>query len=210
MTGTDHRADPRAFLALLPFVKEFGIRVVTAVPGQVAVRMHFVERFSTPPNHFPASIVGVLGDVAAAASCISLFARWLDWSDARLHDQDDRPSARRGPARARTRASSWANSFRGQCRRLYRFGWARDPLWGCPRNHSEFRDQSLAFRTGNLDHEPPTISTGPADPPRLGAMNTAPLNHVLDPRFLYGIVLLSALGHALWNAMLKRSSDRLL
>jgi hypothetical protein len=41
-------------------------------------------------------------------------------------------------------------------------------------------------------------------------MNTAPLSHVLHPRFLYGIVLLSALGHALWNAMLKRSSDRLL
>jgi acyl-coenzyme A thioesterase PaaI-like protein len=72
MTGTDHRADPRAFLALLPFVKEFEIRVVTAVPGKVAVQMPFVERFSTPPNHFPASIVGVLGDVAAAASCISL------------------------------------------------------------------------------------------------------------------------------------------
>ena len=31
-----------------------------------------------------------------------------------------------------------------------------------------------------------------------------------DPRYLYGIVLFSALGHALWNAILKRSSDRLL
>src|SRR3979490_3199016 len=32
----------------------------------------------------------------------------------------------------------------------------------------------------------------------------------MDPGYLYGVVLLSALGHALWNAMLKRSSDRLL
>jgi multidrug transporter EmrE-like cation transporter len=32
----------------------------------------------------------------------------------------------------------------------------------------------------------------------------------MDARYLYGLVLLSALGHALWNGMLKRSSDRLL
>jgi acyl-coenzyme A thioesterase PaaI-like protein len=69
--GSEQRADARAFLALLPFVRELGIAIVTAVPGEVAVQMRFVERFSTPPNHFPASIVGVLGDVAAAASCIS-------------------------------------------------------------------------------------------------------------------------------------------
>ena len=80
--GSDQGADPRAFLALLPFVHEFGIRVVTAVPGQVEVQMPFVERFSTPPNHFPASIVGVLGDVAAAASCISLLPN--GWTGATL------------------------------------------------------------------------------------------------------------------------------
>ena len=32
----------------------------------------------------------------------------------------------------------------------------------------------------------------------------------MDPSYLYGVVLLSAFGHASWNAMLKRSSDRLL
>jgi acyl-coenzyme A thioesterase PaaI-like protein len=68
---SEQLADARTFLALLPFVREFGIEIVTAKPGVVAVQMPFVERFSTPPNHFPASIVGVLGDVAAAASCIS-------------------------------------------------------------------------------------------------------------------------------------------
>ncbi len=33
--------------------------------------MPFAARFSTPPNHFPASIVGTLGDVAAVSSCTS-------------------------------------------------------------------------------------------------------------------------------------------
>jgi drug/metabolite transporter (DMT)-like permease len=32
----------------------------------------------------------------------------------------------------------------------------------------------------------------------------------MDAKYLYGLVLLSALGHASWNGMLKRSSDRLL
>jgi len=32
----------------------------------------------------------------------------------------------------------------------------------------------------------------------------------VDPRYLYGLVLLSALGHAVWNALLKRSTDRLI
>lgn len=82
IVGPDQRADPRAFLALLPFVQEFGIRVVTSVPGQVEVQMPFVERLSTPPNHFPALIVGVLGDVAAAASCISLLPN--GWTGATL------------------------------------------------------------------------------------------------------------------------------
>jgi drug/metabolite transporter (DMT)-like permease len=32
----------------------------------------------------------------------------------------------------------------------------------------------------------------------------------MDPSYLYGVVLLSALGHASWNALLKRSPDRLI
>jgi acyl-coenzyme A thioesterase PaaI-like protein len=82
MIESDRRADPQAFLALLPFVREFGIRVVAAAPGGIAVQMPFAERFSTPPNHFPASMVGVLGDVVAAASCISLLPN--GWTGATL------------------------------------------------------------------------------------------------------------------------------
>lgn len=62
---------PRAMLARLPFVREFGICVVSAEPGAVVVEMAFAERFSTPPGVFPASIVGTLGDVAAVSSCTS-------------------------------------------------------------------------------------------------------------------------------------------
>lgn len=64
-------ADPHALLALLPFVRELGIGLVSAEPGRVIVEMPFAERFSTPPGHFPASMVGTLGDVAAVSSCTS-------------------------------------------------------------------------------------------------------------------------------------------
>ena len=71
MAPAPEYADPRALLALLPFVREFGISIVSAEPGAVVVEMPFAARFSTPPNHFPASIVGALGDVAAVSSCSS-------------------------------------------------------------------------------------------------------------------------------------------
>jgi uncharacterized protein (TIGR00369 family) len=63
-------------------VRELGIGVVSAEPGKVVVEMPFAERFSTSPNHFPASIVGALGDVAAVSSCVS----WLPngWAAATL------------------------------------------------------------------------------------------------------------------------------
>jgi acyl-coenzyme A thioesterase PaaI-like protein len=75
-------ADARAFLALLPFVNEFAIEVVSSEPGEVTVRMPFAARFSTPPTHFPASIIGVIGDVAAAASCVSRLPQ--GWAGATL------------------------------------------------------------------------------------------------------------------------------
>lgn len=71
MTAASGYADPRALLSLLPFVSELGIRIVSAEPGAVVVEMPFAARFSTPPNHFPASMVGTLGDVAAVSSCTS-------------------------------------------------------------------------------------------------------------------------------------------
>jgi acyl-coenzyme A thioesterase PaaI-like protein len=72
-------ADAHAFLALLPFVRELGIKIVAAAPGAVVVEMPFAERFSTPPSHFPASIVG---DVAAASSSISRLPK--GWAGATL------------------------------------------------------------------------------------------------------------------------------
>ena len=82
MTDASEYVDARAFLAMLPFVRELGITLVKASPGTVIVEMPFVERFSTPPNHFPASIVGVIGDVAAASSCISRLPK--GWTGATL------------------------------------------------------------------------------------------------------------------------------
>ena len=64
-------ADPRLFLPKQPFVQELGITIHSVVPGQVIVDMPFAERFSTPPSSFPASMVGILGDVAAVSSCLS-------------------------------------------------------------------------------------------------------------------------------------------
>ena len=82
MTDVTEFADARTFLALLPFVRELGINVVAAAPGAVIVEMPYAEQFSTPPNHFPASFVGVLGDVAAASSCISRLPK--GWAGATL------------------------------------------------------------------------------------------------------------------------------
>ena len=77
MSNIKEFADPRLFLALLPFGSELGISVVSSIPGEVIVEMPFADRFSTPPKSFPASLVGTLGDVAAVASCISrLPAGW--------------------------------------------------------------------------------------------------------------------------------------
>jgi uncharacterized protein (TIGR00369 family) len=64
-------ADPRDFLDVLPFVREFGIRILSASAGEVTVEMPYAERYSTPPGVFPASMVGTVGDVAAVASCLS-------------------------------------------------------------------------------------------------------------------------------------------
>jgi acyl-coenzyme A thioesterase PaaI-like protein len=68
-------ADVKSFLAALAFVREYGISVVSVAPGQVTIDLPFVERFSGPPTQFPASMVGVAGDVAAVASCLSLLPK---------------------------------------------------------------------------------------------------------------------------------------
>src|SRR5882762_8324246 len=72
----------RSFLAALAFVREFAISAVSVAPGEVTVELPFDERFSGPPTLFPASIVGVAGDVAAVSSCLSLL--WRGWALATL------------------------------------------------------------------------------------------------------------------------------
>ena len=69
------RAEIESFLAALAFVREYAIHVVSVAPGQVAIELPFDERFSGPPGQFPASIVGVAGDVAAVSSCLSLLPK---------------------------------------------------------------------------------------------------------------------------------------
>jgi acyl-coenzyme A thioesterase PaaI-like protein len=69
------RTEIESFLAALAFVREFAISVVSVAPGQIAIELPFDERFSGPPSLFPASMVGVAGDVAAVSSCLSLLPR---------------------------------------------------------------------------------------------------------------------------------------
>ncbi len=63
------------FLSSLAFVREFSITAVSLKPGSVTVELPFDERFSGPPNVFPASMVGTAGDVASVASCLSLMPK---------------------------------------------------------------------------------------------------------------------------------------
>jgi acyl-coenzyme A thioesterase PaaI-like protein len=65
----------RSFLMALPFVGEYSICMVSADPGQVIIEVPFEERFAGPPGNFPASIVGLAGDVAAVSSCLSLLSK---------------------------------------------------------------------------------------------------------------------------------------
>ena len=69
------RTEIELLLAALAFVREYAISVVSFAPGQIAIELPFDERFSGPPGQFPASMVGVAGDVAAVSSCLSLLPR---------------------------------------------------------------------------------------------------------------------------------------
>lgn len=59
------------FLRALPFVQEFGVELISAEQGRVVVEMPYDARFSTPPDFYPASIIGALGDIAAISACLS-------------------------------------------------------------------------------------------------------------------------------------------
>jgi acyl-coenzyme A thioesterase PaaI-like protein len=62
----------RSFLFSLAFVREYAITVFAFEPGAVTIDLPYTERFSGPPSMFPTALVGVAGDVAAVASCLSL------------------------------------------------------------------------------------------------------------------------------------------
>jgi len=68
-------AEMESFIAAMPFVREYAIRFVSLVPGEVVIEQPFDERISGPPGQFPASLVGTAGDVAAVSSCLSLLPR---------------------------------------------------------------------------------------------------------------------------------------
>jgi acyl-coenzyme A thioesterase PaaI-like protein len=75
-------ADISSLLSTLAFVREYGISVVSVAPGQVTIELPFDARFSGPSGQFPASMVGVAGDVAAVSSCLSALTK--GWSVATL------------------------------------------------------------------------------------------------------------------------------
>jgi acyl-coenzyme A thioesterase PaaI-like protein len=78
MSDAEHLLDEteiRSFLSSLAFVREFSISIVALAPGSVTIELPFNERFSGPPDLFPASMVGTAGDVAAVASCLSLMPK---------------------------------------------------------------------------------------------------------------------------------------
>jgi acyl-coenzyme A thioesterase PaaI-like protein len=68
-------SEVRSLLSGLAFVREFSISLASVKPGSVTVELPFDERFSGPPNLFPASMVGTAGDVAAVASCLTLMPK---------------------------------------------------------------------------------------------------------------------------------------
>jgi acyl-coenzyme A thioesterase PaaI-like protein len=69
------RDEVEAFVMALDFVREYAIRLVEVLPGEVTVELPFDKRISGPPGQFPTSFVGMAGDVAAVSSCLSLLPR---------------------------------------------------------------------------------------------------------------------------------------
>ena len=99
MSDTENLLDEsevRSFLSALAFVREFSISVGSLKPGSVTIELPFDERFSGPPNLFPASMVGTAGDVAAVASCLTLMPK--GWALATLDFTIKMTGAARGEA----------------------------------------------------------------------------------------------------------------
>lgn len=65
-------AKPSDFLPLLPFAHAYGVKILDETPGQIVIEAPFQKALSTPPDLFPASFVGTIGDIAAVSACTSL------------------------------------------------------------------------------------------------------------------------------------------
>lgn len=61
----------KQIVSSLPFVKTHAIEIADIGEGTCLARMALQPEFSTPPNLFPAAMVGMLGDVAGITACIS-------------------------------------------------------------------------------------------------------------------------------------------
>jgi uncharacterized protein (TIGR00369 family) len=68
-------ANVKSFISALPFFQEFSMTITSVDRGHVTIELPYDERFSGPIGQFPASIVGLAGDVAAVASCLSLLPK---------------------------------------------------------------------------------------------------------------------------------------
>lgn len=68
MSG-DHLDLLASAVAGLPFVKNHGIELVEVAKGRAVARLPFNAAFATPPDLFPAAMVGMLGDIAAITAC---------------------------------------------------------------------------------------------------------------------------------------------
>jgi len=73
---------PSDFLDILPFVRAYQVEILDETPGAVVISSPYIEAFSTPPDLFPATSVGVIGDVAAISSCLSMLP--VGWATATL------------------------------------------------------------------------------------------------------------------------------
>lgn len=82
MDTSTELARPADFLGLLPFVQAFEVSLIDETPGAIVVEAPFIQAFSTPPDLFPASTVGAVGDIAAVSACLSLLPK--GWATATL------------------------------------------------------------------------------------------------------------------------------
>lgn len=82
MEASTNLARPADFLGFLPFVQAFKVTLIDETPGAIAVEAPYIQAFSTPPDLFPASTVGAIGDIAAVSACLSLLPS--GWATATL------------------------------------------------------------------------------------------------------------------------------